>query len=212
MIVGYTWQGDTSYSTFTGEDGNKYAKASAMMKIELFRLPHTVVYYTESNTFDLMLGGERLTQIDEPAIQIKKTSSNIPHVVVGRYEFSDANKKGNILGTGALVLSEVLVGVLDLPSYGFASVLVDIGELISNASDTVNASDGYVPIEEYYSNYNTQVQRYGHAMGSVKSKVRGYLREQGQHFGVRVWFATPYANRSSVTSLQGSYSVSASMR
>ena len=212
MIVGYVWQGDTSYSTYQGEDGAEYAKASAMMKVELFMLPHTVVYYTESNTFGLMLGGERLTQIEEPAIEIKKASSNIPHVVVGRYEFSDANKKGNFLGLGALVLSEVVIGVLDLPSFGFASVLVDIGELIDDASTTVNASDGLMPIEEYYCNYNTQVQRYGYAMGSVRSRVRGYLREQGQHLGVRVWFATPYANRANVTSYQGIYYVSASMR
>lgn len=208
MIVGHAWQRDANYTSYYDENNDLYARASGMLKIELFKTPHTVVYYTESDSFDFMLGGELLTHIVEPAIEIKKTSSGIPHVVVGRYEFSDATKKGNFLGLGALVLKEVAVGVLDLPSFGFASVLVDIGELISNASTSVGANDGYAPIEEYYSNYMTQVQRYGEAMGSIKSQVRGYLNNEGQHLGVRVWFATPDANRTSVNNISWTYYVS----
>lgn len=208
MIVGHTWQGDANYTLYYDENNELYAKASGMLKVELFEVPHTVVYYTGSDSFDFMLGGEYLTHIVEPAVEIKKTSSGIPHVVVGRYEFSDATKKGNFLGLGALVLKEVAVGVLDLPSFGFASVLVDIGELISDASTSVGANDGYIPIEEYYSNYMTQVQRYGEAMGSIKSRVRGYLQDEGQHLGVRVWFATPNANRANVNNIGWVYYVS----
>lgn len=212
MIIGHVWQKDNEYTTFTGEDNATYAKASAMLKIELFAEPQTVVYYSDTNTFGLMLGGESLTQIEEPAVEIKKSSSNIPHVVVGRYEYSNATKKRNFLGLGALVLKEVAVGVLDIPSYGFASVLMDIGELIVDASMSVGSSDGTSPVESYYSNASTQVQRYGHAIGGVKSTVRGYLRSADQHLGVRVWFATPVANASSVTSITWVYFVSPSMR
>ena len=209
MVVRHVWRGETSYTTYTAEDGNEYSKASAMMKVELCTLPHTVVYYKDTDSFDLMLGGERLTQIVEPAIQIEKTSSGVPQVVVGRYEFGDAENKDNAAGNGLLELSEVLIGVLDIPSYDLASTPVNIEKSEANASKFVGASDSYMPIEEYYSNYNTQIQRYGYAMGSVKSKVNGYLREDGQYFGVRVWFAAPYANRSSVTSYRGMYDLSA---
>lgn len=212
MIVGYVWQADTSYTTYVAEDNKEYAKAGAVMKVELFKLPHTVIYNTITGKFKFMVGGERLTQIEEPSIQILKTSSNIQHLVVGRYEFSNATKKGGFLGLGSLVLSEVLVGLLDLKTYGIASTLVNITSIISNASKSVGAEDGYVPVEVYYSSYDTQVIRYGNAIGSVKSKVKGYLREEGQHFGLRVWFATPYANRSQVTSVMGIYYVSPSMR
>lgn len=213
MIVGHMWQGDDEYELYTAEDGAQYARASALMTVELFTLPHTVIYYTESNSFGLMLGGERLTQIVEPAIKIEKATTGIPHLVVGRYEFAEAEKKGNFLGLGALVLGEVVVGVLDLGTFGFTSVVVDIASLIAGASDSVGSEDSDSPKEGYYySNPNTQVQRYGYVMGSVKSELRGYLREEGHHLGVRVWFATPYAYRSNVTSYQDIYYVSAGMR
>ena len=207
MIVGYIFQRDLNY-TLVEENYENYAKASGMLKIFLWEDPNTVVYYTDSNTFGFMEGGKYLTHIVEPAVEVKKDSTGIPHVVTARYEYSNATKKGGFLGLGALVLKEVAVGVLDMPSFGFASVLVNIGELMTSYSTSVGATDGFVPVEEYYCSYSNQVYLYGEAMGSIKSRVRGYLQIKNQHLGARVWFATPDEYASSVNNITWVYYVS----
>ena len=210
MIIGYSWQRDDSILDYTAEDGQRYSKISAMIKVELFRTPHTVIYRPDANTFELMLGGEELTQINHPEIEIKKTSSNIRHVLVGRYAFSNGTKD-NFLGLGALALSDILVRVLN-SQYNLSIDLSPLKDFVSNVNSSVGSSDGYVPIEEYYSGYESQVAAYGEAFGSLALSLKGFLRTQGQYFGMRCWFATPYANRSSVRSVTYSWDLTPVIR
>ena len=49
-------------------------------------------------------------------------------------------------------------------------------------------------------------------MGSLKSELKGYLREKDHFFGLQAWFATPDANKNQVTNCTWVYYVSAGMR
>lgn len=208
MIIGRVDEMPTTSTTITS-NGKKFSKATAMIKMEIYEVPHTVVYYTREGKFEFMLGGENLTQIPEPSVRIRKTSNGVKHVLTGRYSFSNATKKNY---AGALILRSAVVELLDKNTYGITSKALDIVDIINKSNMSVGANDGYVPIEEYSPDYDYQINMYGEAMGSVKHKVKGYLRTKGQYLGTRAWFAVPYADRASATKLTWVYYVSIEMR
>ena len=208
MVIGHFDEMPTTYTTVTS-NGKTFCKATAMINIEVYRTPHTVRYDTKTGRFGLLEGGENLTQIPEPSVRIRKNSSNVKHVLCGRYSFSNATKK-NLFGS--LALKSVVVELLDKATYGISSTALDIVDVINQSNMSVSANDGYVPIEEYSPDYTYQINMYGEAMGSVKHKVKGYLRTQGQYLGTRAWFAVPYADRASATKLKWVYYVSIEMR
>lgn len=201
MILEWLFRTPASHS-YTIENGVTYASFEGMFRIEMFRDPDTVVYYTDTGLFDYMEGGKFLTQIDTPSVELKKTSTNIPHVVTGRYEFSNADN-ASIWPLANLVLKDVMVGILDATGYGYLGALVNIVDLIANPSDAIGASEASEPFEVYSSSFYVQQQRYGHAMGSIKSAVNGYLNIEGHFLGSRVWFATPETYGASVKQITG---------
>ena len=208
MVIGHFDEMPTSYTTVTS-NGKTFCKATAMINIEVYRTPHTVRYSTITGRFGLLEGGENLTQIPEPSVRIRKNSSNIKQVLCGRFSFSNATKKNWL---GGLVLKSVVVELLDKVTYGITSTALDIVDVIGQSNMSVSANDGYVPIEEYSPDYTYQINQYGEAMGSIKHKVKGYLRTKGQYLGTRAWFAVPYADRASATKLKWVYYVSIEMR
>lgn len=101
-----------------------------------------------------------------------------------------------------------MIGVLDKVTYGIASELVNLTEMISSASMSVSATDGYVAIEEYSPDVDYQEILYGYAMGSSKSEVNGYLELYEQYFGTRCWFSVPEEYSEHATDLTWTYYVS----
>ncbi len=198
-------------------NGKYYYKAYCDLKIDLYRVPHTVVYYPNQDVYEFMLGGENQTQIVEPGIRWKKTSTGVPHVLYERATYSNADNN-NFLGLGALVIKDIFVAWLNEKNYVLGTVTGDILDYISASNvnknngkgDTVATKEKY--LDQYYFNFDDQIHAYGIAMGSVKSTIKGNLRNKDQYFGMRCSFAVPEANESSATDLSWTYYVTAGMR
>lgn len=210
MIIGYLFEVDRSITDYDS-NGKRYNKVSAVIKVELYKTPHTVIYNPTSKTFELLVGGEELTQFTYPTIGLRKNSSNVDHVVVAKYAFSNGTKD-NFLGLGALVLSKVLIRALEPYTHALSTEFEIASSIISNDKSVGTDDNEFAAVNHYYSDAADQRVSYGHAMGGLSVQLKGFLRYHEQYLGLRCWFATPYANRSELRKITYSFELTPEIR
>jgi len=146
----------------------------------------TVIYYPSENLYDLTFDNNVVELY--PSIEIKKAGTAIGHVAWAQEFRGSGYSNSGGSASGAL---NIVAGIIDnVLTNGWIGTVLDLANWLQIGSVSYTFGSNY---KNYQPTAVLQDAAYGHAIGSLKIKMDGYILtpQMGNYFGATVWFNAP---------------------